>query len=267
MNKNAFQNIVWDFYKKHFRPMPWRYNTDPYYVMVSEIMLQQTQVSRVIPKFESFINRFPNIESLAKAELSEVLEQWIGLGYNRRARFLKQASEIIVEQYNCVYPKTLIEWSQLPGFGKNTASAVLVYSFNQPLVFIETNIRTVFIHHFFKDKDNVTDSEIETLVSDTLDFENPREWYWALMDYGTYLKKEFGNASKKAAVYAKQSKFEGSFRQKRAAILRYVVTKKMATFEELCIAFPYSDEVIQTILEKLTLEGFLCVENGCYMVK
>lgn len=266
-DNSKFKNIVWDHYNQNYRTMPWRQDTNEYYVMVSEIMLQQTQVNRVLQKFPSFIERFPNIDSLACAELSEVLEEWLGLGYNRRAKFLKQAAEVISNNYNGNFPSTVDNWMQFPGFGKNTASAVLVYSRNFPLVFIETNIRTVFIHHFFPEKQSVSDKEIEYYVNQTLDLTNPREWYWALMDYGTYLKKEFGNDSKKAAVYSKQSKFEGSFRQKRAAVLRFIVKNKMTTDEEIFGKFMFSNDIFEKVIQSLVDDEFIESRNGNYFVK
>ena len=247
--------------------MPWRDNTIEYYVMVSEIMLQQTQVNRVLQKFPGFIERFPDIDSLACAELSEVLAEWLGLGYNRRAKFLKQAAEVIAGSYNGIFPSTVDKWMNLPGFGKNTASAVLVYSRNIPLVFIETNIRTVFIHHFFPERQSVSDKEIEYYVNKSLDLTNPREWYWALMDYGTYLKKEFGNVSRKSSSYSKQSKFEGSFRQKRAAVLRFIVKNKMATHEEISGKFKLSTDILEKVIQSLIDDEFIELRNGNYFVK
>ena len=261
-----FKKTVWEYYRNHFRSMPWRHNTNPYYVMVSELMLQQTQVQRVLVKFDEFITRFPTIETLAHSSLSDVLETWIGLGYNRRAKFLKRSAEIIVDEWNGSFPTTLEDWTKLPGFGKNTASAVLVYSHNIPLVFIETNIRTVFIHHFFANDSSVTDKAIEALVTETLDNPNPREWYWALMDYGTFVKKEYGNLSRKSNVYATQSKFEGSFRQKRAKILKEIVNRKVVSLDELLQKTNYNTDVVELALQKLVDEKFIAGEHNQYWV-
>jgi A/G-specific adenine glycosylase len=246
--------------------MPWRSNTNPYFVMVSELMLQQTQVQRVLIKFDEFIARFPTIECLANANLSEVLESWIGLGYNRRAKFLKLSADCIMSDFKGHFPETLEQWISLPGFGRNTASAVLVYSQNKPLVFIETNIRTVFIHHFFANAVSVTDKDIEELVIATLDNDNPREWYWALMDYGTFLKKEHGNLSRKSSSYATQSKFEGSFRQKRAKVLKEIVNRKLLSFDELLVLTNYSADTLSLALSKLLDEQFITCENKQYFV-
>jgi A/G-specific adenine glycosylase len=143
-----FQKTVWDFYRAHRRTMPWRVEPAPYFVLVSELMLQQTQVSRVQSKFISFIRKFPTIEALAAAPLADVLGAWSGLGYNRRAKFLWQAAQDI--QAKGSFPQTVDLLMQLPGIGANTAGAIAAYAFNRPVFFIETNIRTVFIHHFFE---------------------------------------------------------------------------------------------------------------------
>jgi len=246
--------------------MPWRENTDPYHVMVSELMLQQTQVSRVMEKFPRFIERFPAIGQLAGASLADVLDEWIGLGYNRRAKFLKQAAEQVVERFGGTVPRGVDELESLPGIGPNTARAIAVYAFGQPHVFVETNIRAVIIHHFFRDAVAVSDREILAVVEACLDRQNPRQWFWAMMDYGTWLKKEHGNISRRSATYAKQSKFAGSNRQKRAAILRLIVERKLATIEEIRQGTGYEEHVIDLVLAALVAEGFVEQNNGHYVV-
>jgi len=255
------------FYKENARLMEWRSLPSPYYVLVSELMLQQTQVKRVMEKFPQFIQRFPTIESLASASLHEVLEQWIGLGYNRRAKFLKASAEYVIKECAGQFPSTTDDLIKLPGVGINTAGAILVYVFNQPQIFIETNIRTVFIHHFFNDKEKVSDADIKAILQQCIDTKNPRHWYWALMDYGTYLKKEFGNLSKKSNTYAKQSPFKGSFRQKRAHILREIVKRKVVSFDELCAITNYGNEIVQQIVNILINESFIACENNHYYPK
>lgn len=224
----GFREVVWDIYRQQKRDtMPWRIpdtfgDFDPYKIMVSEIMLQQTQVSRVLPKYEAFIMRFPTVRSLADAELGEVLRMWQGLGYNRRAKFLWQAATMIIKDFHGSFPRTITELVNLPGIGKNTAGAIIAYTWSEPVIYIETNIRTVFIYHFFKDIVDVSDADILTLVTDTMprDDAEIREWYWALMDYGAYLKRTKGNLSKLSKVYVKQSAFHGSLRQIRGAVIK-----------------------------------------------
>lgn len=216
-----FREVVWDYYHANARAMPWRQTHDPYAILVSELMLQQTQVGRVIPKFEAFMQVFPDVKSLAQAPLSKVLQLWSGLGYNRRAKFLWQAAKQMVEMCDGGVPDEYATLLQLSGVGPNTAGAILAYAYNQPSIFIETNIRTVYFHHFFANKSqNVNDKQLRELVEQTLDLESPREWYWALMDYGTYLKSQTGGYLSTSRHYVRQSTFEGSHRQMRGAIMK-----------------------------------------------
>lgn len=221
MTRNAsirqFQDKVWAYYAEHKRPMPWRERHDFYSVLVSELMLQQTQVPRVLTKFADFMERFPTIEDLANAPLADVLIAWQGLGYNRRAKFLHSAAHVVVSTGE---PRTLDELQKLPGIGPNTAAAMLAYIYNQPVVFVETNIRTVFLHEFFPGRSSVTDSEILVYVEKAVDQQNPREWYWALMDYGTYLKSQGKGSILRSTHYKKQPAFKGSLREVRGYIVR-----------------------------------------------
>ena len=225
MNKKErqFVDVVWEYYRLHGRShLPWRKRSMPYTVLVSELMLQQTQVDRVIPKYQAFMKRFPTVARLAAAPQKDVLTVWQGLGYNRRARYLQQAAQAVVQ--NTGFPKTYKELLTLPGVGPYTAGAIMAFAYNKPVVLIETNIRQVFLHHFFSRRDGVSDSEILQLVEKTLPVENPRDWYAALMDYGTYLKQINGNNTNKSAQYTKQSKFEGSGRQVRGRLLTELTT-------------------------------------------
>jgi A/G-specific adenine glycosylase len=220
-----FQEVVWGYYQEHGRAMPWRTDPSPYNVLVSEMMLQQTQVSRVIPKFEAFLYTCADFAQLSERSLSDVLALWSGLGYNRRAKFLWQTARIVMQDFGGQLPMTLTELVSLPGIGKNTAGAILAYAFNEPVVFIETNIRTVLFHHFYNDSDDrVSDTELVGLVEQTLDSEHPREWYWALMDYGSHLKATRGAQVQRSKHYTKQSPLKGSVREMRGNIVRVLVT-------------------------------------------
>ncbi|MEM6997787.1 MAG: A/G-specific adenine glycosylase [Patescibacteria group bacterium] len=223
-NKSQLDRVLREYSVNKKRLMPWREDVRPYYVLVSEMMLQQTQVDRVIPKFQDFIAAFPDFETLAVAKFSDVLKLWDGLGYNRRAKYLHDAAKIIVDKYNGKLPRTRVELESLPGIGPGTSGAIMAYAYNQPELFIETNIRTVYIHHFFPGKQNVADSDILDLLEKTIDKQNPREWYWALMDYGTHLKKTHGNLSQQSKSYTKQSRYKGSDRELRAKILKLLLS-------------------------------------------
>lgn len=265
MSKQSFQAIVREYYQAYGRhDLPWRlaepdHTFDPYKIMVSELMLQQTQVQRVMPKYQAFLATFPTIVSLAEAPLGQVLRAWNGLGYNRRAKFLHQAAQRIRQDYHGKVPDVIYTLQTLPGIGPNTASAILAYAFNQPTVFVETNIRTVFIHHFFHDQTAVADKAILQLVAENLDHRHPREWYWALMDYGSYLKQTVGNLNRQGRQYAKQSQFEGSRRQIRGRIIRLLGTKRYSE-QELGQAIP--DKRLGEVINELLTEGLITRTNG-----
>lgn len=260
MTSREFSETLWDFYAKHGRhDLPWRQalpggGFDPYAIMVSELMLQQTQVSRVIPKFEMFMQTFPTVQRLAAAPLAEVLIAWSGLGYNRRAKFLWQAAQLVCDEFDGQLPTTPKELVQLPGVGSNTAGAIVTYAFNQPVLFIETNIRTVYIHHFFHDATDVPDAAILELLEQTLDHEQPREFYWALMDYGSFLKQTVGNVSRYSRSYAKQSTFEGSRRQIRGQVLKLLAGGPQSP---KALAQQLPDERLPAVLADLLTEGLI----------
>jgi A/G-specific adenine glycosylase len=253
----TFQQTVYGYYDQHGRhDLTWRQpeadgSYSPYRILVSEIMLQQTQVPRVIPKFYQFTALFPDPASLGAAPLGDVLRAWNGLGYNRRAKFLQQAAQAINQVFTGKFPRTQAELVTLPGVGKNTAGAILAYAFNEPVPFIETNIRTVFIHHFFQGESEVEDKPIVELVVETLDRANPRLWYWALMDYGAYLKQSVGNAGRSSKNYAAQSAFHGSRRQLRGQVIRLlgVRSRTLAELRDL-----FEDERLPAVLDDLVRE-------------
>ena len=216
MNHDEFQRLIRQQGEELYRDMPWRQDMRPYYVLVSELMLQQTQVDRVVPKFEKFVSRFPDEVTLASAPLADVLREWQGLGYNRRAKFLHLAAKQLVEQGG--FPQEHAGLIRLPGVGPNTAGAIMAYAFDQPALFIETNVRAVYIHHFFSDHDTVDDKDIRKLLEQTIDREHPREFYWALMDYGSWLKSQ-GVTPGRSRHYKKQPPLKGSVREVRGQIL------------------------------------------------
>jgi len=260
VNTKQFQEFIWERGRELYRSMPWRDDTRGYYVLVSELMLQQTQVDRVIPKFTAFIKKFPNEEALANASLSDVLTLWNGLGYNRRAKFLHEATKMITSNYAGVFPDTKELLMGLPGVGKNTAGAILKYTFNQPTVFIETNIRTVYFEHFFKEAVQVSDDELAKVVEETIDRERPREFYWALMDYGAWLKKQGAGRLNQSKHYKKQSPLKGSVREVRGQIIRILTEKDWHVFE-LENAFN-GDARFEKALDGLLGDGLVEKTNG-----
>lgn len=253
----SFQKLIYDHYGKHGRSLPWRKTRNPYYILVSEIMLQQTQVDRVVDKYLQFVALFPDIETLARSPLHEVLTVWQGLGYNRRALALRQTAVRVVEDFGGILPEDEKDLQSLPGIGPYTAAAVLAFAFNQPVLLIDTNIRRVFIHCFFRERSQVTDREILPLVRETLDRENPREWYNALMDFGWYLGTTIENPNRRSRHYQRQAPFEGSNRQVRGKILHLLVTAGELSREDLCRALDVPASRLETVLGQLEAEGFL----------
>jgi A/G-specific adenine glycosylase len=220
-------------------------------------MLQQTQTERVVQKYQQFLNSFPDFPSLAQAPLREVLRVWQGLGYNRRAMALKKIAQIVVGDFHGNLPSSPEALMSLPGIGKATAYAICAFAFNEPVVFIETNIRRVFIHHFFQKENDVKDTQILPLVEKTLDTSNPRKWYFALMDYGVMLKKQYQNPNRKSAHYQKQPPFEGSNRQIRGMILKALTLESWISQREIIRRLGKDPERVKKNLTQLQKEGFV----------
>ncbi|RNC68588.1 MAG: A/G-specific adenine glycosylase [Desulfuromonadales bacterium] len=260
------RQIVCEHYRKHGRSLPWRETLDPYAILVSEVMLQQTQVDRVKGRFETFIATFPDFRSLATAPLEAVLTEWQGLGYNRRALNLKRCAQAVVEQHGGTLPSSISDLEKLPGIGSYTARAVATFAFNLPSAFIETNIRAVFIHLLFPDQLKVHDRELLPLVAETLDRNNPREWYNALMDYGVSLKKLHGNPARRSAHHARQSPFKGSNRELRSQILKVILEDTNVTLSNIARKLQRDDTKVRRILEQLQEEGFIVVQNERFSV-
>jgi len=261
MNLVHFQNNVWSYYKKHGREMPWRGARDPYKILVSEIMLQQTQVARVLVKYPQFIKAFPSFRALARAPLSKVLRVWQGMGYNRRAIALKKIAEIVVLEYKGKLPRDSKTLETLPSIGRATAGSICAFAFNSPIPFIETNIRRVFIHFFFSRRNppagGISDEMILPLVEKTIDKKNPREWYYSLMDYGAMLAKKGSNPNRKSAHYARQSKFKGSNREIRGKILKLLLNHDSLTAEKMQALLSLERKAIKKNLLTLKKEGFI----------
>ena len=273
-----FQKVVWNYYKTSGRNnLPWRKNINPYRIWVSEVMLQQTQVDRVIGFFDAWMNQFPTVQKLADASQIDVLKQWKGLGYNSRAIRMKQAAQVVVNNYKGKFPNDYSEIQKLPGIGPYTAGAILAFANSQPISIIETNIRRVFIHHFFSDHVDIHDEDILKLVDRTLDMKNPREWYWALMDYGSFLGRTLNIKGKKynpnvqSKHYTKQSKFEGSDREIRSNILRLLLENNnsisISKLKKEIRTFSNDDKRIKKILNQMTREKYFEITGKIIQLK
>lgn len=265
-----FQCKIFDYYLKNKRDFSWRAQICPYRVFISEVMLQQTQTARVAIKFEQWIARFPSFQSVAHASVHDILAAWQGLGYNRRALALYKACQIIVTDFSGVLPDDVKLLQTLPGIGPNTAGSVSAFAFNKPTIFIETNIRTVFLYEFFQGADAIDDKQILDLVAQSIDHKNPRDWYYALMDYGVYLKKELRVNNKTSKHYSRQSKFDGSFRQLRGAVVRVLTRVKKIAHDDLvaCIQqdIAHNAHSIDRVLEQLQREGFIKSKDDMYFL-
>lgn len=212
--------LILSYFRQHGRHgLPWRKTKNPYRILVSEVMLQQTQVSRVIEKYKQFLAAFPTFRVLAVAPARDVLKVWQGLGYNRRALMLQRCAQAVMREHGGKLPANYDALRTLPGLGPYTAGAVLVFAFNRPHPIIETNIRRVYLHHYFPNKKKVADAALLPLVVRTIDTKEPRRWFGALMDYGTHLAATVENPNVRSKHYAKQAKFEGSVRQLRGRVL------------------------------------------------
>ncbi|MFX1365059.1 MAG: A/G-specific adenine glycosylase [Promethearchaeota archaeon] len=258
-----FKEFIYDYYRNHKRNFPFREKISPYRVLVSEIMLQQTQTDRVSEKFRKFIEKFPDFLSLSSASVEDILIEWKGLGYNRRAIALKNIAKTIVKDFNGELPDSLEILKSFPQIGHNTASSILAFAFNKPVAFIETNIRRVYIYFFFPNKDKVNDNEIISIVKKTVDHDNPREWFYALMDYGVMLKKIHPELNKKSTHYRKQTPYNGSTRQIRGELLKLLI--KEGRMEIITIQEKLKiDNLkrIETILYQLEKEGFIEIKEN-----
>ena len=252
-----FKDKIFTYYCRHGRSFPWRETTDPYHILVSEFMLQQTQTGRVMGKYKEFISLFPDFTALAQTSLHSVLQAWQGLGYNRRALALKESARKIVDKHGGVPPKNIEGLVGLPGIGRSTAGALLAFAHNLPVAFIETNIRRVYIHFFFPERERVGDREILPLVEQTMDRDNPRDWYYALMDYGAMLKTNLPNPNRKSAHYTRQAPFEGSNRQTRGMILKLLLSSGSLHENELIGKLNGDPSRVRTILREMVREGFI----------
>jgi A/G-specific adenine glycosylase len=258
----SFRELVWDYYRDHGRDLPWRHDPTPYQVVVSEIMLQQTQVGRVKEKYAEWLRLFPGWESLAVASTTEVLAAWQGMGYNRRALWLKRIAETVTQDYAAQLPQDPMELMKLSGIGPNTAGSIVAFAFNVPTVFIETNIRRVFIHHFFGDAHDVADKQLLPLIESALDREHPGQWYYALMDYGSYLAKTVPNPNRRSKHHSVQSQFEGSDRQVRGQILRYLLQHRTGNVFDIATTLHEPAGRVQELLNQLSRERFIHQNEG-----
>lgn len=265
-----FQEKIYQFYERNRRSFAWRENYLPYNVFISEVMLQQTQTSRVVLKYEQWLSRFDSFAAVAAAPSHDILLAWQGLGYNRRAIALQKAAQTIVQDFAGQLPADPKLLQMLPGIGPNTAGSICAFAFNLPVVFIETNIRSVFLHEFFAGRDKVDDKEILHLVQQTLPTSDARNWYYALMDYGVFLKKEMKVKNSASKQYVRQSKFLGSRRQVRGAIIRMLAKAKSLLHQDLVDLvqqeLPNNYHDVELVLQQLVREALITSKDDRYFL-
>jgi A/G-specific adenine glycosylase len=259
-----FKKKVLSFYKKNHRAFPWRETTNPYFILVSEVMLQQTQTIRVIDFYDRFTTKFPTPASLASASTPTLLKLWKGLGYNRRALALRNAAQEIVTRYNGELPADPEKLLDLPGIGRYTAQAIMAFAFNRPAILVETNIRTVLIHEFFSESKNVTDQDLEVVLQKLQPRKNSREWYYALMDYGVWLKSQGVKTHRQSKHYKKQSPFKGSRRELRGLVLEVLIKDKATTVSQIAKVAKRSKKETETVLVMLVRDGLLIKQGKEY---
>lgn len=254
-----FQEKIFSWYKNNKRELPWRRTDNPYHILVSEIMLQQTQVQRVIPYYQSFIKRFPDYKTLAGARKRTVLSYWSGLGYNLRALRLREAAHDIFRFYQSEMPRERDLLLSLPGVGRYTSAALLAFAYNIEAPVIDTNIRRVLIYELELPEDTSLE-ELEEAAALLVPKGKSREWNSALIDYGAV----YATARKtKIKPQSRQSLFEGSERQIRGAVLRYLLENDAAKEEQLSEWYPHHN--FSAIISKMTTEGLIKKDDEGYL--
>lgn len=293
----AFRATVRERGRELYRDLPWRRTRDPYAIWISEVMLQQTQVSRVDGRWQRWLERFPTPAALAAAEPADVLDEWQGLGYNRRALALRRAAQAVCEASGQM-PETERDLVVLPGIGPATAAGIRAFAFNLHGVYLETNVRTVLLHELFSGREGVSDRELIPLADLTCPPDgcggassavapassedvpdDPRTWYYAMLDYGAYLKRTVPNPSRRSSLHARQSRFEGSHRQKRAEMVRLLLAhradpaggaaeaklaKEIGNLEQKAGRTALNAEEVSALLSELAAEGFCRQEGGVW---
>lgn len=281
-----FRALVLARGRELYRDLPWRRTRDPYAIWISEVMLQQTQTTRVDGRWQRWLERFPTVDALAAADAADVLDEWQGLGYNRRALSVLRAAQA-VSAAGGMMPAETAALEALPGIGPATAAGIRAFAFDLPGVYLETNVRTVFLHELCPNAESVPDRELVPLVRDTCPpdasdpEDDPRTWYYALLDYGAYLKRTVPNPSRRSRGHTRQSRFEGSHRQKRAELLRVLLAHRgdgaggadfETIFQELVSSelragrSAIGEPDVRALLDELEREGFCHNESGVWYV-
>ncbi|MCF7944555.1 MAG: A/G-specific adenine glycosylase [Spirochaetia bacterium] len=257
-----FRALIYAYYSNFGRKFPWRETQDPYRILLSEMMLQQTQTDRVLPKYIQFLETYPDIKALVKADISELITLWKGLGYNRRALALVRIAKTVVEKWDGQIPEDEKLLRSLYMVGPATAAAIRAFSFTKPSLYLETNIRRVLLYFFFYGAEEVKDAQLYDLLEHIMDEKDPKHWYYALMDYGVFLKKVIPNPNRRSAHYTRQAQFKNSNREIRGKLLDLLISKGDVQFEDINAELNYSEERLLNCLNSLINEGFISVSQS-----
>lgn len=260
----AFQHDILSWYEKHQRDLPWRQDREPYHILVSEIMLQQTQVNRVIPKYKAWLKEFPTVQRLASAKTSEVLRVWSGLGYNRRALYLQKTAKELVATHKGIWPKTVKELKKLPGVGEYTARAIACFAFDEQIAVVDTNIRKVILTKFLQKANSrqqtVTDKKVQKIADQLLPKGKAYEWNQALMDYaGAVLR-----TAKVPLSRTKQSPFRGSSRYYRGQTVKLLLQYHVLRITQLAKMLEKDRQFVEKLVKELEKDGFI-QQHGNYI--
>lgn len=254
----SFRHLVLDWFEENQRDLPWRNTRDPYRVLVSEVMLQQTQVSRVLPKYTEFIEHFPSVAALGAASTGEVLRAWKGLGYNRRAMYLRQTAEAIQLEYRGIFPERISDLERLPGIGRYTARAIACFAFEAHVAIVETNVRRAI--DWFVDpalKTALPQAALEHLAMRLLPPNVAWQWNQAMIDFGAlYVPTRPRNSDRPRPA----QRFEDTDRFWRGRIVDVLrVAEGALPFEAMLEQLPYrpDERRVRKLLTALSDEGLV----------
>lgn len=257
------------WYEQYGRDFPWRQTNDPWAILVSEVMSQQTQIDRVATRYENFLARFPNPEALADATTGDVLTAWSGLGYNRRAINLQAAARVVAKSG---WPSSAAALERLPGIGPYTAAAVACFAFGEQVPAIDTNLKRVLSRWVGRP---LVGKELANAASLMLPAGQAARWNSALMDLGAQICRPaplceacpVAESCVDPTVYIpppRQARFHGSVRQTRGAIVRVMLDGQERTVQNVATAVGHDEERITAALEALTREGVLTTSDRGY---
>lgn len=253
----AVQARLLSWYAANGRDLPWRHIADPYAILVSEVMLQQTQVARVAEVYGAFLGAYPTLEALAAARLADVLRRWRGLGYNNRAERLWRCARVCVGRRRpgrpAALPATVEELISLPGVGPYTARAVLVFAANADLAAVDANVRRVLIHELGLPFD-LPPAALQAVADSAVPPGRSRDWHNALMDYGSLVLTSRATG---IPPRTRQGAFEGSRRWYRSRLLRILLDDGPQTRAALAERLAVDVGAIADLVDALARDGLV----------